>query len=116
MCAAIENLAKCEDAQGILLVEFRTRRRTINSEVYCRKWKKLNGAIQSKRRGLLSSEVVHPHTAVRTREVLRKFKWVVFQHPPYFSDLVPSDYYLFTAMKTWLGGQHFTDDERLKML
>ncbi|GBN43872.1 hypothetical protein AVEN_29715-1 [Araneus ventricosus] len=51
-----------------------------NSEVYCRTWKKLKRAIQNKRRGLLSSGVVllhdntHPHTAVRTGEVLRKFK------------------------------------------
>ncbi|GBM18588.1 hypothetical protein AVEN_37238-1 [Araneus ventricosus] len=74
------------DTQGILLIEFMTRRTTINSEVYCRTLKKLKRAIQNKRRGLLSSGVVllhdnaRPHTAVRTGEVLRKFKWDVFQH------------------------------------
>ncbi|GFU24441.1 histone-lysine N-methyltransferase SETMAR [Trichonephila clavipes] len=90
-----------------------TRGTTINSEVYCRTLKKLKGALQNKRHGLLSSGVVllHdnalPHTAVRTREVLRKFKWDVFQHPPYSPDLAPSDYHLFTAMKKWLGGKAF---------
>ncbi|GBO05005.1 hypothetical protein AVEN_23281-1 [Araneus ventricosus] len=29
-------------------------------------------------------------------------------------DLAPSDFHLFTAMKKWLGGQHFADDEELK--
>ncbi|GBN96891.1 Histone-lysine N-methyltransferase SETMAR [Araneus ventricosus] len=107
-------------AQGILLIEFMTRGTTINSEVYCRTLKTLKSAIQNKRRGLLSSGVVllhvnaRPHTAVRTGEVSRKFKWDVFQHPPYSSDLVPSDFHLFTAMKKWLGGQHFADDEELK--
>ncbi|GBM20652.1 hypothetical protein AVEN_230238-1 [Araneus ventricosus] len=45
---------------------------------------------------------------------LLKFKWDVFQHPPYSLDLAPSDFHLFTAMKKWLGGQHFADDEELK--
>ncbi|GFV59048.1 histone-lysine N-methyltransferase SETMAR [Trichonephila clavipes] len=93
---------------------------TINSEVYCRTLKKLKRAIQNKRRDLLSSGIVllhdnaRPHTAVITREVLRKFKWDVFQHPPYSPDLAPSDYDLFTAMKKWLGGKNFADDEKLK--
>ncbi|GFY25996.1 mariner Mos1 transposase [Trichonephila clavipes] len=97
------------DVQGILLIEFMTRGTTINSEVYCRTLKKLKRAIQNKGRGLLSSGVVllqdnaRPHTAVRTREVMRKFKWDEFQHPPYSPDLAPSDYHLFTAMKKWLG-------------
>ncbi|GBL90856.1 Mariner Mos1 transposase [Araneus ventricosus] len=108
------------DAQGILLIEFMTRGTTINSEVYCRTLKKLKRAIQNKCRGLLSSRVVllhdnvRSHTAVRTGEVLRKFKWDVFQHPPYSPDLAPSDFHLFTAMKKWLGREHFADDEELK--
>ncbi|GBN55167.1 hypothetical protein AVEN_231701-1 [Araneus ventricosus] len=86
-----------------------TRGTTINSEVYCRTLKKLKRAIQNKRCGLLSSGVVllhdkaRPHTAIRTGEVLRKFKWDVFQHPRYNPDLAPSDFHLFTAMKKWLG-------------
>ncbi|GBM57008.1 Mariner Mos1 transposase [Araneus ventricosus] len=97
------------DAQGILLIEFMTRGTTINSKVYCRTLKKLKRAIQNKCCGLLSSGVVvlhdnaRPHTAVRTGEVLLKFKWGVFQHPPYSPDLAPSDFHLFTAMKKRLG-------------
>ncbi|GBM26680.1 Mariner Mos1 transposase [Araneus ventricosus] len=108
------------DAQGILLIEFKTRGATINSKVYFRTLKKLQRAIQNKRRGLLSSGLVLLHdnrnrsSAVRTGEVLRKFKWDVFQHPPYSPDMAPSDFNLFTAMKKWLGGQHFADDEELK--
>ncbi|GFV98299.1 histone-lysine N-methyltransferase SETMAR [Trichonephila clavipes] len=45
------------DAQEILLIEFMTREKTVNSEVFCRKLKQLKRAIQNKRRGLPSSNV-----------------------------------------------------------
>ncbi|GBM19893.1 hypothetical protein AVEN_2844-1 [Araneus ventricosus] len=45
---------------------------------------------------------------------LLKFKWDVFQHPPYSPDLAISDFHLFTVMKKWLGGQYFADDEEFK--
>ncbi|GFW96082.1 mariner Mos1 transposase [Trichonephila clavipes] len=92
------------NAQGILLIEFMTRGITINSKV-CRKLKRRKRDIQNKLRDLLSSGVkllhdnAHSQTAGRTREVLRKFKWDVFQPLPYFPDLSLSDYYLFTAAK-----------------
>ena len=31
-------------------------------------------------------------------------------HPPYSSDLVPSDYHLFSGLKTQLKGRHFSSD------
>ncbi|GBN77800.1 Histone-lysine N-methyltransferase SETMAR [Araneus ventricosus] len=110
------------DAEGILLIEFMTHETTINSEVYCRTLKKLKRAIQNNRRGLLSSGVVllhdnaRPHTAVRTGEVLRKFKWDVFQHPPYRKDLALSDFHLFIAMKKWLGDSISLTMRNLKTL
>ncbi|GFY03306.1 histone-lysine N-methyltransferase SETMAR [Trichonephila clavipes] len=70
------------DVQGILLIEFMMRGTTINSEVYCCTLKKLSSGV------VLLHDNACPHTAVR--EVLRKFKWDVFQHPPYSPDLVPS--------------------------
>lgn len=90
-------------AQGILLIEFRTRGTIINSEVYCRMLQNLKRADDAR-----------PHTVVRTEEILRKFKGDVFQHSPYNPDLAPSDYHLFAAIKKWLGRQHFADDEDLK--
>ncbi|GFY07626.1 histone-lysine N-methyltransferase SETMAR [Trichonephila clavipes] len=95
-------------------------RTTVNSEIYCRTLKKLKSAIQNKHRALLYSGVVlsHdntcPHAAVRTREVLSKFKWDVIQHPSYRMDFASSVYHLFTAMKKWPEGQHFAHDEELK--
>jgi hypothetical protein len=34
-----------------------------------------------------------PHTANKTNETLRNFKWQVLEHPPYNPDLASSDLY-----------------------
>ncbi|GFR17365.1 histone-lysine N-methyltransferase SETMAR [Trichonephila clavata] len=79
------------DSQGILRIEFMPRGATINFKVYRHTLRKVKRTIQSKRRGQLSAagttpEFSWPHTTVRTRKVLPKFKLDVFHHPPYSSD------------------------------
>jgi histone-lysine N-methyltransferase SETMAR len=64
-------------------------------------------AIQNKRHGMLTYSVVPhdnacPHTAARTRALLEHFNWELFDHPPYSTDLAPSNYHLFTYLKNWL--------------
>jgi histone-lysine N-methyltransferase SETMAR len=44
---------------------------------------------------------------------LEHFNWVLFDHPPYSPDIAPSDYYLFTYLKNWLGSQRFNNNEEL---
>jgi hypothetical protein len=39
------------------------------------------------------------HSAARTRALLEHFNWELFDHPPYNTDLAPSDYHLFTYLK-----------------
>jgi hypothetical protein len=39
--------------------------------------------------------------------------WELFDHPPYGSDLAPSDYHLFTYLKNWLESQCFKSNEEL---
>lgn len=51
-----------------------------------------------------------------TKDLLAKFKWDIFDHPPYSSDLAPSDYYPFPKLKLNLGGQHFNNDDDLKQV
>ena len=36
------------------------------------------------------------------------------KHPPYGSDLAPSDYYLFRSLQNSLNGKTFDDDEAVK--
>jgi histone-lysine N-methyltransferase SETMAR len=87
--------------------------------VYCKTLKELCGAIQYKKHGLLTSNVVllhdnaYPHTAARTPALLERFNWELFDHRPYSPDLAPSDYQLFSYLKNWLGSQHFNNNEEL---
>jgi hypothetical protein len=41
--------------------------------------------------------------------MLRNFKWEVLEHPPYSTDLAPSDFHLFGPLK-----HHFPDDEAVE--
>lgn len=108
------------DKKGILLIDFLEHGETINADKYCETLRKLRRAIQNKRRGLLSSGVVllhdnaRPHTAAATGQLLDRFRWDIFDHPPYSPDLAPSDYHLFMHLKKWLALQRFGNDDELK--
>ena len=94
------------DSQGPVVEHYQERGTTINSAWYSEMLTdRLKPAIRSRRRGLLSKDVVllhdnaHPHTAAHTAETLRKLKFEVIAHPPYSPDLAPSDYNLFCPLK-----------------
>jgi hypothetical protein len=105
--------------KGVLMVEFMQQGTTVTSKVYCEALKKLHKIIQNKRRGMLTSSVmllhdnVRSHTAAHTRALLEHFNWELFDNPTYSTDFTPSDYYLFTYLKNWLGSQHFNNNEEL---
>jgi histone-lysine N-methyltransferase SETMAR len=104
------------DRKGVLLVDFLPQGSTINADVYCNTLKKLRRAIQNKRRGMLSRDVVMiqdnacPHTAAATQNLITTFGWEQFDHPPYSPDLAPSDFHLFLHLKSFLAGQRFHND------
>jgi histone-lysine N-methyltransferase SETMAR len=128
MNTKIDNPADCEVrsaihflyAQNVLLVEVMQRGTTINAESYCATLRRLRYAIQNRRRGLLSSGVMHVHDnarlhdAARTQAMLQEFGWEVFERPAYSPDLVPSDFHLFPKLKEFLGGRRFKSDEEVK--
>jgi hypothetical protein len=55
-----------------------------------------------------------PHTVAATQDLIATFGWEQFGHPPYSSDLAPSDLHVFLHLKTFLGGQRFHDDSEIK--
>jgi histone-lysine N-methyltransferase SETMAR len=65
---------------------------------------------------VLLHDNARPHTAARTRALLEHFNWEFFDHPPYSSDLAPSDYNLFTRtyLKNWLRSQRFDNNELME--
>jgi histone-lysine N-methyltransferase SETMAR len=62
---------------------------------------------------VLLHDNVRPHTAARTSDLIKRFNWEIFDHPPYSPDLALSDYHLFIKMKVWLATQRFHTNEEL---
>ncbi|GBM13703.1 Mariner Mos1 transposase [Araneus ventricosus] len=102
--------------QDILLVKFLRRGETMNAVRYYETLRKLQSAIQNKRREMLSQGIVllhanaRPHSAFVTQNFTQQFCWEEFDHPPYSPDLVPSDYHLFLNLKRAFGGRRFDSD------
>jgi len=97
------------DRKGVLLVDFLPQGSTINAGVCCNTLQKLHRMIQNKRHGMFSQGVVmihdntNPHTAMQN--LIMTFGWEQFDHPPYSSDLAPSDFHLLVHLKSFLPGQ-----------
>ncbi|GFV61026.1 histone-lysine N-methyltransferase SETMAR [Trichonephila clavipes] len=94
---------------------------TINSEVYCHQLDKLNNVLQQKRSELINRKgvVFHqdnaiPHTNLVTRRKLLQLECDTMPHPPYSSDLAPSDYYLFRSLQNFLDGKTFPSNEEVR--
>ena len=97
------------------------RKKTINSDVYCRHLNKLNTAVNEKWPELVNRECVifhyanaTPHTSLAFRQKLLRHVWKVMLHPPYSPDLTPTDSYLFPSLQNSLNGKTFNADEVVK--
>ena len=108
------------DSVGVILVDFMSKRATINSDVYIGTLKKLKARIRRVRSSLEMSKVLlqhdngRSHTSLKTREVISSFGWTTISHSPYSPDLAPSDFHLFGPLKESLRGRHFSSDEEVK--
>jgi histone-lysine N-methyltransferase SETMAR len=59
---------------------------------------------------LLHHNNARPHTAATTVETVQQLGFEVLQHPPYSSDLTPSDCHIFGPLKEVLRGCRFTSE------
>ena len=83
--------------------------RTINGEYYTNLLDRFNEDLKKKRlhlakeKALFHQDIARVHTCVLS---MAKFHELL-PHPPYSPDLDPSDYFLFSNLKKWLGGNRF---------
>ena len=54
------------------------------------------------------------HTRNKIRETIVWFGLTTLPHPPYSTDLLPSDYHLFGPKKDCLRGKHYASDKEMK--
>ena len=105
------------DAQGVILCHFVPRGETVNTQYYAAYLQNhLRRAIGRKRPQLknviILNDNVTPHKAICVKDLLRRWRWDVLEHPPYLSDLSPCDYDLIPKFKAPLHGHRFcTQDD-----
>ncbi|KAF2344325.1 Transposase type 1 [Trinorchestia longiramus] len=68
----------------------------------------------TKRKGVLFlHDNARPRVAPVVRDTIQQLGWETLCHPPYSSDLAPSDYHLFHSLDNYLRGKSFTNEANL---
>lgn len=108
------------DVRGILLIDYKERNTTVNAQYYAALMPRLRDAIKHKRRGAHAKGIrlLHDNTPVHTdlfvKTAVKQCGFTEISQPPYSPDLVPSDYYLFSKLKSDLRGRKFQTDDDLQ--
>ena len=109
------------DERGVILEHYMPRGNTVTSATYADLIKNhLRPAINSKRRGLLSTggllqnDNARPHAARSTVATIQHLSFECLPHPPYSPHLAPSDFHVFGALKEAMGGKSFRSDEEVQ--
>lgn len=104
------------DSKGVILIDILPQGKTITGIYYSGLLHKLKDALWSERRRrttdgalFLQQDNARPHTAVVTTNTLREIGLQLLPHPPYSPDLAPSDFYLFSPLKSALKGKSFNN-------
>ena len=107
------------DSDGILMIDYLAKGKTINGIYYADLIEKLRIAIKQKRPGKLSKTVIFhqdnapSHKSAVAMAAIRKAGFEMLDHPPYSPDLAPSDYHLFPRMKRAISGRRFSTDQEV---
>lgn len=104
------------DYKGVVLTHYVPKGRTVTanyySDVVLPKLKanlcKLRPRLRMKN-VVLQHDNAPAHTATKTKDLLKTYKWETLQHPPYSPDLAPSDFYLFPELKKMLAGNKYAN-------
>ena len=84
------------DWEGMVHWEMVERNATVNKELYIAQLHRVNETIPLKRphrqdQNVLLHDKARPHVAQVVKATLQELEWEVLQHPPYSSDLAPTD-------------------------
>jgi len=98
------------DSEGVLMIDYLERGKTVTSIYYAELLRKLRAAIKNRRCGklhqgvLLHHDNAPAHTSAVAMTAIRECGFELLNHPPYSSDLAPSDFCVFRSCKI-----HFVD-------
>ena len=105
------------DADGILQIDYLQKGQAINGTYYASLLTQLREIIKIKRHGKLTKGVLFHqdntpvHKSVIATAAIHDCGFKLIEHPPYSPDLAPSDFHLFSKLKTAISGTHFQSDD-----
>ncbi|CAD6193172.1 unnamed protein product [Caenorhabditis auriculariae] len=104
--------------RGVELWELLPKGSYNNANPYTDQLQKLRLGVQNRRENqavfYFQHDNARPHIARSTKAELETYGWHVLPLPPYFPDLAPSDYHLFSHLQRALAGQKFDDEIQLR--
>lgn len=107
------------DCQGILLVDYLEKGKSITGLYYAGLLHNLNDEICNNRRGIEKKKVLFlqdnasPHKAAVSMAKLHELRYEIIEHAPYSPDLSPCDFFLFPQLKKNLAGRRFESNEEV---
>ena len=97
-------------------IEYLPKGQTINAEYYSSLLVQFKDLLREKRRGKFTKVVLFLHDnapayrALATQKTLDNLSVQCLDHPPYYPDLGPQEYHVFSALKKQLKGRNFSSD------
>ena len=96
------------DAHGILFIDCLEKAETINSDYYMALLNRLSAEITKKLPHIQKEKVLFHQNNAPCNKFMK-----TIPHPAYFSDLSPSDYWLFADLEKMLQGKRFGSNEEV---
>jgi len=104
------------DSDGIIHKEFVPVGQTVNSAFYeevlkllLRRIHHVRPELQKTGQWMLLHDNAPAHCVIRVHQSLAQHGVAVLDHPPYFPDLAPADFFVFPRLKSIMKGAHFAD-------
>jgi len=109
------------DSEGVLMIDYLERGKTVTGVYYADQISKLRAAIKQKRLGklrhgvLLHHDNAPAHTSAVAVAAVRECGFRLLNHPPYSTDLAPTDYHVLRSLKILFMDVTFTVLKRSSM-
>ena len=103
------------DSQRVIMIDFFSASSQINAAYCAGALRRLRQEIARKRRGKLTHSVLllqdNAHTSQVAMTAAIECGFEILPHPPYFHDMVPSEFYLFPKLKSHFRGTQYGRNE-----
>ncbi|GFY56452.1 histone-lysine N-methyltransferase SETMAR [Trichonephila inaurata madagascariensis] len=101
----------------VVQYELRPTGQTVTADLYSQQLERVQQALHQKepalvnRKGaLLLHDNARPHVERVARNTIQRLGWETLCHPPYSTDLAPSDYHLFHSPDSHIRGKYCTNE------